>query len=787
MKFFSTILIVGLFGHGLQLFAGFSTGAKNLSFVDFEDLSYSGNVLKIKDRSGVKYGDFKMEADSIDFNKDSKQILLQGNVLVTGEGLQFKTTFIDYNLKTQEGSTGEITGQWVSDGNPVSRRSEVFEHKHENKTFYLKAKSAQLKTNSFGKPSFYLSKVRVTDCDKHNHPHHQLDFGEVVYSSNEKIELRHLVLRLFGLPYFYWPYAVKDIEHDWPWTRWEIGSEADWGRYALFQTQFMPKTFKERLKLGLDYRMRRGRAYHLFYEKSEEDVQQDMKLNLYDERWEDQGGDLHFEDQRFQLDYYHKQKLSDAWSVRLDGHFRSSTEEFLWSGPGNTKIKSRNRYTPPVAGAKQLREGVLEEYDELTYREGALQEQELALEYWEGYHYLQIKSVFGSDDEQVLQREKWIELDGQTTPTPLFGENMLYSSDYRVGRVGQRLGRDVSSADLVTVLGSNPVRNRFHTTRAFLDQTLEAQVLQSNYLQLTPFVGSRSLIYEKVLKKPFQGQGFWETQESELEKSAHSHRIKSGFELASRLTGDLSKGSYQHIIRPSFRFTYLSPTGLDMDQVVAPVDQIDLEKLGQLENIYSLNQEVYVRRQGKLEPLYLNQLSWRQILDDEDQTEIFGTNEREAEDLWMSQSYYPIKNWSLSLDSSLNTFHGQFPTLRAGLHYGNDKFKASYHWNKLKDLTLNSSLVVQRHDLEMFYQNDKNDFKLGISWDEDPQQNLIIRDSLYEEGFRRFEFIWGHMFHCLRSELELGYDFEGGGSSVIFRFGPGIFNDNLPETRFPLK
>jgi len=766
------------------LVAGFDTKSKVLRFVEFENLIYSGNVATIKNRSSVEYGDFKLTADQIQYDRSSQDIHLEGHVVVEGEGVVFNTTKIDYNFKLKLGQMGALSGQWTSKRNPLPNRSEIFQVKEESKTFYLKAESAELKQNGFGKPSFILRKVRVTDCDEEK-PHHDVSLSRVIYSSQDKIELSHLVLRIFGIPYFYWPYAVKDIYYDWPWTRWEFGKQADWGAYGKAQTHLLPESTNKNLKIGLDYRSRRGRALHLNFDKDSEVLSQNININLYDERWEDQNGSLHFEDKRYQFDLKHDQKLDDHWSFRIDAHHQSPTESFLWDD-GNRYIKSQNRYVAPVLGAKQIREGVLEEYDELVYREGALQEQEIAVSYWEGSHYFELGSTFSSDGEQILQREKWLELNGRMIPSHLLGESLLYSNEYVLGKVGQRLGHVSSAADQQFVLGSVPIRDRFHNTRAFLDQTVELELVQSSYLQATPFIGSRSLYYERALKRNFEGQGFWQSSDAELENGVFSNRFKSGLELATRLDGRFGADDFRHTMRPSIRLTYLSPTGFDMDQVLAPVDSIDVEKFGRYESVYSLDNEFYSKRNGKMELFYLSGLQWRQILKAQDQTEIFGVDEREAQDLWLTQSFYPSQQWTWSLDSSMNTFSGQFPTLRAGLAYQKNGFQAKYFWNKIKDFSLANSLLVHRHDVEVLYQAKRDDFQARVSWDEEPQQNIVIKNSLYEHGFRRFELIWGHLFHCLRSEIEMNYDFEGGGTSLIFRFGPGLFNENLPRTRFPL-
>jgi len=767
--------------------AGFS-GSKTIRFEDFKNMKVVGDSYIANSRGIVVYGDYKIHTDKIKYEKKAKNILLTGNVLVKGEGLTFKTDFIKFNLGSELGETGYIDGYFENEENPIPYESKILQEEViEKKKFflYIQAKRALLTRNSFDKPSFVLEKVKVTDCE-HDDPHHNMSVHKLVYSSEDKIELSHLVLRIFGLPYFYWPYVVKDIRHDWPWTRWEIGSQADWGRYAKFQTHLMPETFDEKMKFGLDYRMRRGRAYHINYDKEKEGYFQNLGFHFYDERWEDQDGNLHFEDQRFKVDLEHRQELNTNWSFRVDAHYNSPTEEFLWID-GTNKIKSRNRFLPPVVGAKQDRDGVLEEYEEFKYLEGPIEEQEVAFEYWKGNHYMQIGSTFSSDQEQVLNREKWIEIDGRNLPSTTFGLSTLYSNEYKFGKGGQRIGQSISTADQTYVLGSTPIRDNFQSVRGYFDQTIETDGIKNSYFQLTPFFGSRSLIYEKSLKPGFEGQGFWETDDSELEEWSHSHRFKSGLELATRLNGLLSSGKYQHTLRPSVKFTYLTPTGFDMDRVVAPVDEIDLQKIGTLENRYSLDQEIFKERNGKLSPYYISSLQWRQIFEEKDRLEIYGNNNLEAEDLTLSQSYYPHQNFNVSLDAGMNTFIGQFPTLRAGLGYTNENFRAQYFWNKIKDFSLANSLETQRHDILLFYQTKKDYFELGVSWDEDPNQNIVINNSLYESGFRRFQMIWGHLYHCLRSEIEMSYDFEGGGTSLILKFGPALFNRNLPETRFPLK
>jgi hypothetical protein len=76
-----------------------------------------------------------------------------------------------------------------------------------------------------------------------------------------------------------------------------------------------------------------------------------------------------------------------------------------------------------------------------------------------------------------------------------------------------------------------------------------------------------------------------------------------------------------------------------------------------------------------------------------------------------------------------------------------------------------------------------NDFNFSLSFDGEAPDSELKDDDFYNRGFRKLSFAWGHLFHCLRGEVEVEYDFENSGATVMFGFGPDVFRGSLPHLR----
>ena len=177
---------------------------------------------------------------------------------------------------------------------------------------------------------------------------------------------------------------------------------------------------------------------------------------------------------------------------------------------------------------------------------------------------------------------------------------------------------------------------------------------------------------------------------------------------------------------------------------------------------------------------YVQSLDFRQLFRDEDEKEVFGEELVDGFDTRFTQSFYPLggSEFKLFNEVRLNSHHYKKPWLLAAIEFNRGNHSLSYGFNHYESITTN----VHRHDLNWSYTTRNNDYAIRVSFDGDNNQRSVLNiDDLYQKGFRRLGVSWSHLFHCMRGEFELDYDFQNSGTRLLFRFGPDLLRGMLPS------
>jgi hypothetical protein len=785
--FLSIILSIIVIGHGVA-FVGYCSEDK-LS-LEFPKLLASGNEILSSGRGTFNYGPWVMDSDVMSFDRSTQTARLFGNVIVQGEGLTLSTMFVEYNIKSQTGFTGSLTGVYepsISSKAPVQGQdfmgepedhSVVLAHDALDRRGFFRAHHADLHPNSKGLPELVLRSTSVSDCDAQS-PHHDIFVGKLRWSEGKTVEAQHVMPRLMGIPYFYLPWAGRDLSHDWPWTRYTLGSKSNWGRFFTFESKIWPEETGDHLKLVFGARENRGTSLGLEWELEEYDHRQSIHLSAWQERYKQD--DVILEDERWRLDWEERVRLNSNWDFNLDVHALDPRNTAIWTS-GNARVLNQNLYANPFGAnvlALQEREGLIEDYDEDQWERGRLLENEIGLDYHRNGRSLHVGSLQPSDGEQLRSRFKHGEIQVRQLPEDI-GGGWLWSGEAGVGYQGQRLGWDLSDADHQTLGGVK--RSHFETWR--VNQLLRVERQEHwGEVSIKPYVGQRTIAYGDVLKDSSSNLEFYNFDEkTDLEGPRWAPRLLSGCEFDTLVSGDYAKGQWQHQIRPSMQFRFAGPSGLQQEQVVAEVDRIDFEKQPRFELLWGLQNEILEGQGRDRRLVYTQSISVSQLFRDEDRDELFGDDHRGGSDIRLHHSYYPIQNLNFYNEVRVNSFQAQAPWLRAGVELKHEEHMVNYGFNYLKDLR-NPSEVSHRHDVSYRYDSRWDDFLFQVSWEGERQNSRFKNDEFYQKGFRRFDVVWGHVFHCLRTELEFEYDFEDSGATFIFRFGPDFFRESLPHYR----
>lgn len=759
-----------------------------LEMLDEEgSIAFRGDILRTSGRGRVFYGDYQISADSIQFDKQTGNVHLFGDVVITKPEHRMKTLYLDYNIKTKLGQTGHIHGEIIKH-DPETILKALSQKQNIEHNYFFTAKGAEMKQNEFGRPRMILIQPTFSDCNLPR-PHHDLTASSAEFSSAEKIEMWNMRLRIMRVPYFYFPYYLKDLQYDWPWTQWEIGSKADWGRYATVKTLAFPKKTKENLKVGLDYRERRGLAYKLNWNGSKPQDLMRAQLHFYDEKWESENDKkTNIEQNRVRMGFYKRKKIAENLEFTAEAHYLTPTKKYFWVN-GNQSTISPNKLVAPAGGGVQEREGLLQEYYEDEYKRGKILENILALDYHRGKTFLTLSMLRPVDEEVRNSKVKNIELRGRNLPQSIKSSSFFYSNSFGIGHMGQRYGRELSVDDRVSLFGQEHVKD-FVTTRLDLEQKVEKGFIFGPYLNINPYIGQRSVIYEKSLKFEKKGLDFFQVDhENDLNSWAGQHRMTAGTVFSNVVTGYLKLGrrEYKHQIKPSISFDYLAPSGFSNLQVPGKVDAIDSRSDARLKTVYRLDNDIYLRKKNhETRTLYSSFIRYTFLDKAEDNFRAYGQELKNDTNLEFNQSYFPFEEFRLSSDIRVNTFQSRVSNMRYGIGYSKQRFEFNWDYIYRKELT-NQEDSSKRHDVNLKILTYKADFKMNFSYDGDPISPKHQRKGLYKHGFKHIDLTLGKLFHCMRGEVQFQYDFESTGSTLVFKFGPQIFGEQLPNYRHPFE
>ena len=166
-------------------------------------VSAEGNVI-------VRQSDAQVTADRVRINRESGEVVAEGNVILVREGqIATRSDRISYNFKTGEGLTPGL--DVVSD------------------TFHVMAGPSQRDAYGF----FHLSDAIITTCT--NAPsclHYAVTAKQGEFKPGEYVQLHGATVRFFDVPIFYYPRFRRSLVDHFGW-RFEPGYESDWGAYLL--------------------------------------------------------------------------------------------------------------------------------------------------------------------------------------------------------------------------------------------------------------------------------------------------------------------------------------------------------------------------------------------------------------------------------------------------------------------------------------------------------------------------------------------------------------------------
>lgn len=191
----------------------------------------------------IRYADHDLRADQVDLNKETGNVHARGHIELFRQSQgRWSGEELDYNYITKEGLTGT---------------SEI-----KAGTFTVIADQTQVLSNGTKR----LTHGRLTTCAITNASdwHYWIAAGEIDFREHDRVSLYNAVPYFMGVPFFYVPYATRDLNHPFG-PRLIPGYRSDWGPFLLSTYTYPVYSPPGRDGLVgnvlLDYRESRGLAY----------------------------------------------------------------------------------------------------------------------------------------------------------------------------------------------------------------------------------------------------------------------------------------------------------------------------------------------------------------------------------------------------------------------------------------------------------------------------------------------------------------------------------------------
>ncbi len=157
----------------------------------------------------IVFGEVTMTCDRATYHEGTGDIHAEGDINIEStNGSSWQGEQIDFNHKTGEGLFSAST---------------------------LKAGVFTVKSDSAARDDdgvLHARRTKVTTCENPEHAWHWSLTGEGAYKTQEFVEMRNAILRLFGLPIFWIPYYYRDLNTEYG-VRFLPGRTGKWGAYLL--------------------------------------------------------------------------------------------------------------------------------------------------------------------------------------------------------------------------------------------------------------------------------------------------------------------------------------------------------------------------------------------------------------------------------------------------------------------------------------------------------------------------------------------------------------------------
>lgn len=393
----------------------------------------SGNVV-------IEYGNIKLHADKVRFNRVSGDAEAEGNVVFvsdTGDVWRGDTL----NVNVFEGLAVSSSFDFYSDPvRVIADKGSVYSDENSNK-------------------EYVVDNAIVTTCtNAPGHFHYYVKAKSLSVKPDDELVAQGAVSYLFGIPIFYWPYYWKDLNRHYGF-RFEPGYSSDWGVFLLSSYKLSIYANKETetyldSKTSIDIRSERGVA---FGEKLEWNIGENF----------DGWASAYF---------LHDNDRPDEITNKDRYRFRFENE---WEVTDRDRILAQALY---VSDDRVMEDFFEEEHDQMNQPDTYLAWTHRGDSYSAGLLTRVRLNDFYTQTERLP--ELWYSLNG----LELFGTGFYLKNNFSISYLNKEFDERVTDYS-------------YDTLRMDTDFVLTRPFKLMNFLSVVPRVGYRGTLYRKTVKE----------------------------------------------------------------------------------------------------------------------------------------------------------------------------------------------------------------------------------------------------------------------------------------------
>lgn len=408
--------------------------------------------------------DMDVQADSLEYLEESKQMVAIGNVVIQYEQETLRADYVTVNTETMDafarGNVVMLRDEWEWSGGKLkynfdTKQGDFGTFEGQSGKYYVAAKESKRLPSG----SYEMQDITATTCDKDD-MEFKLKATSATMTADKKIKARNVVPYLGPIPFFYLPYAWFDMDKDY--SNWDIsmGHTGSWGAFLLLgYTREINRNLKTVTHVDMRTKRGLGLGEDLLWQLPDDGGEGKLELYYLNDREP--------LDNEYDKEYYGDQVDSDRYRLRFQ-----HAEEL---GPRDYLTADLQYLSDPK---------IREDFFERDYRLQSQPENRVSLSHrGDNYSAGLLFNTRLNDFYENIDRMPELTLDLQRQK--LGDSKIYYESDNSISRLKKVFAEQSDGED-------------FESTRLDTHHTLYYPRKYLGYLNLIPSAGFRGTYYSDL-------------------------------------------------------------------------------------------------------------------------------------------------------------------------------------------------------------------------------------------------------------------------------------------------